>query len=164
MLVIVDLYRDYSMARESNTWAKCSRRWHGLGQFVRIEAKSAGVPDVCWTSGGRSGWLELKCSPVGLGPWYADLRAEQAVWLGKWSEAGGLCGVLVECSVSGRWALFSGSGLSYYRQARRGLVSPSCVLSDPDWNSVMGAFHAKNDGRRPDEANQGTHVGEVRDR
>jgi hypothetical protein len=133
------------MGRESNTWAKCSRRWQGQGRFVRVEGKTAGVPDVAWTSGGLSGWLELKCSPIGLGSWYADLRPEQVIWLGKWVEAGGLAGVLVECSSTGRYAVFSGRSVRYFQDAKAGLVSPVCVLSDPDWNSVVEALRAKGD-------------------
>lgn len=86
--------------RESLMWKRLEPIFPGS---VRIEAKIPdGLPDVCANlGGGRVAWIELKQAQVkktslGLLWWIAPrLTLEQAIYLKKWKEQGGLAGVLL---------------------------------------------------------------------
>lgn len=86
------------MPSEKNTWEVFKQNFPGLAE--RIDARGLkGLPDVCWTCSGITGWVELKYKNL------SHLRPEQCVWLDKWVAAGGIGSLVLQVDRD-IWLLF----------------------------------------------------------
>lgn len=104
------------MTSEAALWSTVRRHLSPYGRLVRIESPltEVGIPDVCYTLLGHTGWLELKEIPA----WpvrettplrVPHLRIEQVVFAESWERAGGRSSFLVQV---GREYYLWGPGLA----------------------------------------------------
>jgi hypothetical protein len=127
---------------ESQFWSRQVRNGFP-GYIERIESlASLGVPDTFFTTGGLTGWIELKVlrrvervRPNEVVNW--GIRREQATWHWRWARAQGISLILVAQPMRGGVMYYWFHGCYALRARMMQMPVPFYAASTLDWKRIL---------------------------